>query len=114
MEESLTMEKIKETYQERENIQIEIIKQLEIELEESKKKIFEQKQYIEESEVIINQTFSDLSNRLYKMSVNYMKTGKITDTDLSYLNLGSIGEMDEGKLLMLEIKKYKDMVKCPT
>jgi len=114
VEESLTMEKIKETYQERENIQIEIIKQLEIELEESKKKIFEQKQHIEESEVIINQTFSDLSNRLYKMSVNYMKTGKITDTDLSYLNLGSIGEMDEGKLLMLEIKKYKDMVKCPT
>ena len=103
-----------ETYEEQKNLNSEMIKQLELELSDSKKKISEQKQQLEESEAVLTKSLDDMSNRLYKMGVNYMKTGKITDQELPDLNLGSIEEMDETKILMLEIKKYKDMVKCPT
>jgi len=99
---------------EKEKVQEVMIKQLQGEVEEVKKVVNDQKQQIEESEAILHKSMDQMSDRLYKMGVNFVKTGRITDPELADLDLGPIGEMDETKILMLEIKKYKDMVKCPT
>jgi E3 ubiquitin-protein ligase BRE1 len=102
------------TYKDRELVKTEIIKELEKELDEIKRKMGDQKQHLEEADAIINKTHDDVSNRLFTMSVNFFKTGKIKDARAFGLTSESIGDMDETEILMLELQKYKSMVKCPT
>jgi E3 ubiquitin-protein ligase BRE1 len=99
--------------EEREKMKDELVKQIQSELDDQKKKNNDLKQKLEDAETIIQKAHEDISNRLYKMSVNYIKTGKITDSGVP--NFGSgFGDMDENSILMLELQKYKEMVKCTT
>lgn len=115
LSETVEVEKqLNATFKDRELVKSEIIKELEKELDEIKKKMNDQKQNLEEADAIINKTHEDVSNRLFTMSVNYFKTGKIKDSRAFGLTSESIGDMDETEILMLELQKYKSMVKCPT
>ena len=102
------------TFKEREAIKDEIIKQLENELAESKKKQSDYKQQVEQADVVISKAHDELSDRLFKMSVNYIKTGKIQDPKTVRLDEGDIMNLDENGMLRFELQKYKQMVKCPT
>jgi len=102
------------TFKEREAIKDEIIKQLESELSESKKKQSDYKQQVEQADVVISKAHDDLADRLFKMGVNYIKTGKIQDPKSVRLDDGELMNLDENGILRLELQKYKQMVKCPT
>jgi len=91
---------------EREAIHKEIIKQHEKEIEELKKIQNDLKQQIEESDIVITQVQKELQEKLIKMSVNYLKTGKIEDPKFT--------SIEDADIATLELNKYKRMVKCPT
>lgn len=108
-----TEEKLSLTLKERENISSEMIKQLETEIGEAKKKNNDLKQRLEEADNVLQTNNSDLSNRMFTMATNFMKTGKIIDPKSHNFEDGNIKDLDENGILMLEIQKYKGMVKCP-
>ena len=101
------------TLQEREAIKDELIKQTEQQLAQTVKYQNELKQQAEESDLIISKTWKELQDKLVKMSENYLITGKIEDQKESNYDDMNIDNLDEKGILMLEIKKYRQMVKCP-
>lgn len=90
------------------------IKQLETEISEMKKKNSELKQRVEQADTVITQAHEEISERLFKMAVNYVKTGTIQDPKTTVLDDGNFKNLNETDILMLELRKYKQMVKCPT
>lgn len=101
------------TIKQRESIKDEIINQYEVEITELKKKESELKHQVKEYDSAISTVFEELQERLFKVSVNYLKTGKIQDPKTISLEDGNIQELGEVGILMLELNKYKKMVKCP-
>lgn len=91
----------------------ELIKQFENEIIELKKKDSESKQKIKESDAYISKVYDDLQDRLFKMSVHYLKTGKIHDPNVFNIEDGTSQPLEEIDIAILELNKYKKMVKCP-
>jgi len=105
--------KISITLKERESIKNETIKQLELEYAESKKKYGELKQKMEQSDEIISKVYQEYPDKLFKMSCNFVKTGKIQDPSFDGLDSKDFKNLDSTEYLNLQIKKYKQMVVCP-
>ena len=83
-----------------------IIKSHEKEIQELKKAQSEMKLQIDESDIIISKVQTELQEKMVRMTVNYIKTGKISDPKFT-----SVADVD---ITELELQKYKQMVKCPT
>jgi chromosome segregation ATPase len=89
----------------------ELIKQIQNEYGETKKKYSELKQKMEQSDTIISKIYEELPDRLFKMSTNYLRTGKIQDSK-SY-NYGDGSDQNEMQLLEFQLKKLKSRILCP-
>ena len=91
----------------------ELIKQYESDIDEFKKKENESKQKIKEADSYMSKVYDDLQDRLFKMSVHYLKTGKIHDPSVFNAEDGTTQPLEEIDIAILELNKYKKMVKCP-
>ena len=89
----------------------ELIKQIQNDYSETKKKYSELKQKMEQSDTIISKVYEELPDRLFKMSVNYLRTGKIQDSK-SY-NFGEETDLNGTELLEFQLKKLKSRILCP-
>lgn len=89
----------------------EFIKQIQNEYSEIKKKYSELKQKMEQADSIISKVYEELPDRLFKMSANYMRTGKIQDSK-SY-NFGEETDLNGTELLEFQLKSLKSRILCP-
>lgn len=99
-------EQISETREKRVDIVEAKAKQYENEIQELNKSNSELKQQIEESDIMIDKVQKELKEKLLNITINYLKTGKTTDPKFTSL--------DDVDITMLNLQKYKSMVKCPT
>ena len=99
-------EQVNLTLVKRDDIQNGIIQSHEKDIQDLKKVQSEMKLQIDESDVIITRVQTELQERLVRMTVNYIKTGKVSDPKFT-----SVADID---ITELELRKYKGMVKCPT